>query len=372
MVGDPAPPAPALHRERRALLATMFANGPIELLDFVVPLWAGAALGASAIQVGVLAAVEMAVSVVARPLVGKLADARERRRIAAAGAALYALSCVCYAVATDLALACGAAALGGLGGALFFVAVRAIIGERLPEDAAVYPRLMAAEETGTWIAFVAGLWLLALIDYRGVFLLCAAACLVAAGVLLPGPAAIRGAPRSTADETRLGPGTVSRTLRPMLLAVATTMAAEAAISMLLLFHLQRGLGLAVGVIALVFLPGGIAMSVLPPYLHRLVLRYGRTRVLAIASVSSAVFAASLGWAANLYVIAGLWILSGAARATVVPVQQAVIAEASGGRVGWAWGYTSRPSCWAGSWARSRPACSTTAARGKSHVSSPRR
>ena len=58
----------------------------------------------------------------------------------------------------------------------------------------------------------------------------------------------------------------------MLLAVVVTAAAESAIGLLLLLHLQRGLGLDVGPIALVFLPGGIVMSVLPPYLHRFVLR----------------------------------------------------------------------------------------------------
>ncbi len=321
-------------REKRTLLAAAFANGPIELVDFVLPLFAGAALGASAVEVGLLGAVEMAVSIVARPVAGVLADTRERRYVAAAGAFVYALSLAGYAYASSMSVAYGAAVLGGVGGALFFVSVRAIVGERLAEDTTVYPRLLSAEETGSWIAFVVGIWLLAVIDYRGVFLLCAAACVAAGGVLLSSPSrAPREAPGDTAAETRFGLGEVGRRLRPMLLAVVVTMAAESAIGLLLLLHLQRGLGLDVGPIALVFLPGGIVMSVLPPYLHRFVLRYGRTRVLAVASVASAVFAASLAWAPNPYVIAGLWILSGTAWATVIPVQQAVIAEASGERVG---------------------------------------
>jgi MFS transporter, DHA1 family, multidrug resistance protein len=317
-------------RERRTLLAASFTNGPVELVDFVLPLWAGAALGASAVEVGVLAAVELAVSVVARPVAGVLADTRERRHVAAAGALLYALSLTGYAFAGGMTMAYGAAVLGGIGGALFFVSVRAIVGERLAEDSAVYPRLLSAEETGSWIAFVAGLWLLALVDFRGVFLLAALACAVAAGMLLTAP---RKPNADLPGEGHFGLGEVGRRLRPMLLAVVVTMAAESAIGLLLLLHLQRGLGLDVGPIALVFLPGGIVMSVLPPYLHRFVLRFGRTRVLAVASVSSAVFAASLAWAPNAYVIAGLWILSGVAWAAVIPVQQAVIAEASGGRIG---------------------------------------
>jgi len=320
----------ALRREKRTLLAASLANGPYELVDFLLPLFAGAALGASATEVGVLAAVEMAVSVVTRPLAGVLADARERRYVAAAGAFVYALSLVGYAVAGTMPVAYGAAVLGGIGGALFFVAVRAIAGERLAEDSAVYPRLLSAEETGSWVAFVAGMTLIAVIDYRGVFLGCAAACAAAGFVLLSGPS------RSVGDgggPRRHGLDAVGRTLRPMLVGVAITMAAEAAVGLLLLLHLQRRFDLEVTAIALVFLPGGIAISVLPPYLHRFVRRFGRTRVLAFSSVSSAVFAASLAWAPNPYAIAALWILSGAAWAAVIPIQQAVVAEASGERVG---------------------------------------
>jgi DHA1 family multidrug resistance protein-like MFS transporter len=129
------------------------------------------------------------------------------------------------------------------------------------------------------------------------------------------------------------PGSTVRRLRPMLLAVVLTMTAEAAVGLLLLLHLQRRFDLEIIEIAYVFLPGAIVMALLPTRLHRFVLRYGRTRVLAVASVSSAVFAASLAWAPNPWVIAVLWILSGVAWAAVIPVQQAVIAEASGARVG---------------------------------------
>jgi MFS transporter, DHA1 family, multidrug resistance protein len=162
--------------------------------------------------------------------------------------------------------------------------------------------------------------------YRYVFLACAAACVVAAGALLSAPArAVPPAPPL--------PGSTLRRLRPMLLAVVVTMTAEAAIGLLLLLHLQRRFDLEIVEIAYVFLPGAIAMALLPTWLHRFVLRHGRTRVLAVASVSSAVFAAALAWAPHPAVIAALWILSGVAWAAVIPIQQAVIAEASGAQVG---------------------------------------
>ncbi|GAA0221266.1 hypothetical protein GCM10010492_19240 [Saccharothrix mutabilis subsp. mutabilis] len=317
----------ALRRERWTLWAATLANGPTELIDFVLPLWAGAAIGLGPFEVGVLMAVEMALSMVVRPVAGVLADRYERRYVAASGALLYAVSCAGYAVAGSASVAYLAAAVGGAGGALLWVAVRAIVSERLAADSAVFPRLLNAQETGSWVAFVAGLALLGVIGFGGLFWLCAAACAVAAGLLVGLP---RG--RGVAAESG-GLGAVGRKLRPMLFAVVMTMAAESAVGLLLLLHLQRGFGLEVVQVAYVFLPGAIAMSLAAEHLHGYVVRFGRSRVLMTASLASCAFAVGLVWAPNPYVVAGLWVLSGLAWAAVLPVQQAVIAEASGGRVG---------------------------------------
>lgn len=327
--GRDKPGKPVDKRENHALWAATLANGPNELIDFVLPLWAGAAVGLSATQVGVLLAVEMALSVVVRPVAGVLADRWDRRFTAATGALLYALSCAGYAVAQDAAVAYAAAAVGGAGGALLWVAVRAIVSERLAEDSAVFPRLFSAQETGSWVAFVVGLSMIGSAGFERLFWACAAACAAAAVVLVAAPR------REHAGEpaTGLGLRAVGKRLRPMLFAVVTTMAAEAAVGLLLLLHLQRGFDLEVVEVAWVFLPGAIAMSVAAEYLHRYVLRFGRRRVLVAASLASCVFAVSLAWAPTPPVIAGLWVLSGLAWAMVMPVQQAVIAEASAGQVG---------------------------------------
>jgi MFS family permease len=321
-------------REKHTLTAATLANGPTELIDFVLPLWAGAAIGLSATEVGVLMAVEMALSVVVRPFAGVLADRWERRHTAAIGALLYALSCAGYALAQSAPLAYGAAAVGGAGGALFWVAVRAIVSERLAEDSAVFPRLLSAQETGSWVAFVAGMTFLGAIGFTGLFWACAAACVTAAVFLLLAP---RRRERADEGAAAAGLGAVGRRLRPMLFAVVMTTAAEAAVGLLLLLHLQRGFDLEVQQVAFVFLPGAIAMSAAAEHLHRFVLRFGRRRVLVVASLASCVFAVSLAWAPNPYVIAALWVLSGLAWAAVLPVQQAVIAEAADGQVGRAMG-----------------------------------
>ncbi|ARX88800.1 hypothetical protein SMD44_08287 [Streptomyces alboflavus] len=112
-------------------------------------------------------AVEMALSVIARPIAGVLSDLFERRYVAATGAVLYAASAAGYALAQNAAAAYAAAAVGGVGGALLWVAVRAIISERLAEDSAVFPRLLASQETGSWVAFIAGMVLIGEIGFDG-------------------------------------------------------------------------------------------------------------------------------------------------------------------------------------------------------------
>ncbi|WP_432493165.1 MFS transporter [Kineococcus auxinigenes] len=320
----------AQQREARLLWAAALLNGPAELVDFVLPLWAGAVLGAGPAAVGALVALELVVSVLLRPAAGVLADARERRTVAAAGALLYALSCAGYALAPALPVAFAAAVLGGAGGALFWVPVRAAVAERLEQDPGVYPRLVSWEETGSWVAFVGGLSLLPALGERGLFAGCAVACAVAAAALLTAP---RRAPGAPVGESGPAARALVRRLRPVLVAVAATSTAEAAVSVLLLLHLQRGFGLGIVGAALVFLPGAVVMGALPGPLGRLVLRHGRRRVLVGGSLASAAFAASLAVAPSPPVLAVLWVLSAAAYAAVVPVQQAVVAEASGAGTG---------------------------------------
>ncbi|MGN9907634.1 MFS transporter [Phytohabitans sp. LJ34] len=329
---DPTATARARGREKRTLLAAALTNGPNELIDFVLPLWAGASLGMSGAAIGVLLAVEIAVSVIVRPIAGVLADRRERRNVAGVGALLYMVSCLGYAVGGDPLVAYGAAAVGGAGGALLWVSVRTIVSERLERDSGVFPRLFSAQETGSWVAFVAGMSLVGPLGFRAVFLACGAACAAAAALLLTAPPRQGGTP-DTEGRATAGLRAVGRRLRPMLFAVAMTMMAEAAVALLLMLHLQRELDLEVIEVALVFLPGAIAMSAAAPYLHRYTVRFGRTRVLAAASLSSTAFVVGLAWAPNAYTIAALWILSGLAWAAVMPIQQAVVAEASGDKVG---------------------------------------
>ncbi|MDZ4234058.1 MAG: MFS transporter, partial [Dietzia sp.] len=278
-------------------------------MDFLLPLFAGAAIGLTPSQIGLLLALEVAASFAMRPVAGSLADRFERRGIAAAGALLYGLSCAGYAMTPEVTGAYVAATVGGIGGALLWVALRAMIGERMAEDSGSFARLAVAEEGGSWAVFVPILALVGVLGYETVFFLLAGLSLIGAIALLTAPRLSQITsrtlidPGAEGDEASRSEAGLLRRLSPMLLTVALTMTAEGLISLLLLLHLQQEFALDPWQIGLVFLPGGIVMGVLPPFLHGLVRRYGRTRVLALASIASAGFAFSLAFAPNPIVIA---------------------------------------------------------------------
>lgn len=314
-------------RQLSARWSAALMGGPADLLDFLLPLWAGAALGLDASLIGLLVATELLVSFVARFPAGLLSDRRERRSIAAVGATLYGISCIGYAFSAGPGMAFTSAAIGGIGGALFWVSLRAIVSENASSDSFSFARLMSWQETGSWVAFVAGLTLIGSIDYRGVFLVAGLACFAASVTLAIAPRR----PFHPPDHKSFTFPT--QRLRPMLLATAVTSLAEGAIGLLLLLHLQVAFELDVVTIAFVFLPGAIAMSLLPKPAQRLTMQIGRRKVAAIAATSSAAFAFSLAFAPSAIVIAVLWILSAAAWAAIIPIEQSVIAEVAAERAG---------------------------------------
>ena len=323
---------PALRRERRTLDSATLTSGTEQVVDFVLPLFAGAVLGLSAWETGLLVAASDLVAFLVRPMAGVVVDRADRAMVAALGAGVLAVGCGLYALATGLPLALIAAVVTGGAGAFLWVAIRAIIGERLRADSSVFAKLVEAEETGGWLILVPAVVLLSVAGYRWVFVGIALCCLVAAGELFRSrrqdlsadDAALAGADLSSVSLRGLG-----RSLRPMLLVIVVTMTAEAAVSLLLILHLQRGFGLGAVEVAYVFLPGAIAMSALPTFLHRVVVRLGRRAMLMLGSLASALFALGLAFAPSPPWIAALWVLSAVAWSVVIPVQQAVVAEAAG-------------------------------------------
>lgn len=321
-----SPDTPAPSRERQTLNGAILASGVDQAIQFVLPLFAGAILGLPPWQTGLLVAANALATFVVRPFAGVVVDRVDRGVIAGAGAGVFAAGCGLYALATGLPLALIAAIVTGVAEAFLWVAIRAIIGERLPEDSGVFAKLVAAEETGGWVIMVPAIFLLSAAGYQWMFAGVAACCLAAALELVSLPR------RDAPDDTELSGMSLrglGARLRPMLAAVVVTMTAETTISLLLILHLQRGFHLGAVQVAYVFLPGTVAMSLLPSHLHRLVVRFGRRRMLMLGSVASALFAVVLAFAPNPPWIAALWVFSAVTWSCVIPVEQSVIAEAAG-------------------------------------------
>ncbi|MFG2973445.1 MFS transporter [Streptomyces sp. NPDC048331] len=328
--------SPADPAGRRVLSAALCASAPAEVLDFLLPLWAGSTLRAGASVVGALIAFEAVVSLVVRPLAGELADRFDQRRVAAAGAGLYALSFAGFALADSLAPAFVAAGLGGAGGALFWVALRAWTGQRSREGdgTSAYGRLLSAEGQGAFVGYLVAFSLLERGGYPLLFWLGAAACLVAMASLLRGPRQER-AGAVTGRRERWG--AAERRLLPLMVVSAVTAAAEAGLWMLLLLRLQADLELSPNEIALVFTPGFVVFVLLPAHAHHLTGRLGRTPTVVASFAASALFAAGLAVVSTPPAVAVLWTVAAACFAAQIPVEQATVAAASGGRIGRAMG-----------------------------------
>jgi len=314
-------------RARGSVVGAGLVGGSADILDFLLPLWAGEQLGAAPGQIGALVALELACSVVARPVAGRLVDTRERTRVAASGAVLFAVACLGYALAPGLGAAFAAAATGGVGGALLWIGVRAITAERLDEDSGAFAGLFSAVAFASWFFWVPAVVLLPVLGYRGVFAALGLTCGLGAVALLRAPRSLRDAGGAVPPDRR-----VARTLAPLLGVVVLTALAESGIGLLLLLHLQHA-GLEVYQIALVQAPGGVALTLLPRPLHRLTARHGRRAVYAVSALGSAVCAAALASDPAPPVVAALWVLAGVAWAASTPIHEAAVAQVSVGRTG---------------------------------------
>ncbi|WP_316304425.1 MFS transporter [Clavibacter michiganensis] len=332
---------------RRFLSSVTLLSGAGQVIDFALPLFAGAVLGLAAAQTGALLAAGLATSFLLRPLGGIAADRYDRHTIAAASALVLGAGYALVATADAFSVVLTGVLVSRAGGAFLWVALRATAGARHQADPSAFSRLMSAEELGSWVVLAPAIALLTAAGYAPTFT-AAASCALVAAVLLASSrrrASTRGS--GGVDAARAAPpvdagGAVvrelARRLRPLLVVATVIGTAEAAIGLLLVLRLQRELGLGPLAIAWVSLPGGIALAVAPPHLHRLTVRYGRTPVLVAAAIAGAAFASGLALTRDPVTIAVLWVLSALALAAILPIEQAALTEAAGpARIGRALG-----------------------------------
>lgn len=224
-------------------------------------------------------------------------------------------------------MAFAAAVVGGVAGPLFWISLRAIAAEYLADDSGSFAGLMSAEALGSWIVWGPAMVLLGAFGYPAVFIGRAVAA-VAAGTRLmltpKEPPIVQAVPSD-------GIRGHARRLAPLMTIGGFVTAAEAGVGLALLLQLQDA-GLEVWQIALVYLPGGITLTILPRLLHGLVERWGRRPAHVAASLATAASTAVLALSPPVLFKAALWIIVSASLAVLYPLQKTLVAEASGHRV----------------------------------------
>ncbi|MGW1680389.1 MFS transporter [Saccharopolyspora sp. NPDC002376] len=316
----------------RVLYSTAFASGPMEVLEFLLPLYSGAVLGASPAEVGALVAVCAIAALLTRPLCGSLADRTNKVAVAAVGAFLHAGSLLGFALSGGLAPAFVMAALSGIGGAFFWVGVRSWIGARSDsDDARGFGRLLSFEGTGALIAYVLCFITLEDLGYPAVFALGAVSGLIAAVLL---GLAVRGAgDPAPIDESLPEDRTTAKQLLPFLGICGVTAALEAGMGLLLIMHLQLEHHYGPYQIASVLAPGFIAFIVVPNVAHHVLARLGKRTAVMLSLLTSALVTGVLATAPEPWVIGLVWILSASALGIALPAEQAAVAERAGAQVG---------------------------------------
>lgn len=314
---------------RRVFPSVAFAHGPTDVLEFLLPLWAGAALAATPAQTGWLVATASGAALIARPLAARAVDRGHRLGWAALGSACFTVSLIGYALSEELWTAFVATVVCGVGNAFFWIAVRSWVGTSSATPVSAYGRLLQYEGQGSLAAYVMCFVLLGQIGYSYVFALGALSCL-AATVLLLKASSGEVAPVLPGREK---PETPLRRTYPFLTLCAVTAAVESGIALVLLIHLQQGLGFTVYEVAYTLAPGFVIFILVPAKAEAVTRRTGVTGTITLTLAMSALLGWTLMLSPSPLVIAGVWAAYCACLGLAIPTEQAVVSGTSGRRIG---------------------------------------
>jgi DHA1 family multidrug resistance protein-like MFS transporter len=320
----------------RAIWASLFiVSLPMGILEFMMPIY-GDDMGATAWQIGLMYSAFWLMSVLVRPLAGRLLDRYGRRPFYLGGVVTYALAMAAFLFAHNPTLLMLGRGVQGMGAALLWLSARTVMADLASEDARA--RLQGTiDQFGAQGAIVGALigltvfqafgleigWMWLFLGYAladGVALLVAAR-----GLSETLPAAAD--PQAGPDPQRI------RLTRAWLVLLAATAAVTAGWTMvmpILVLYLKQKFHTEVWVLAAAYLPAALVWALLPGHMGRLSDRVGRKPLmvggLALAGVASLL----IPMAGGLVVLAGLWVLEELAYTASEPAEGAMVADLSGG------------------------------------------
>jgi MFS family permease len=291
------------------------------------------AMGASALGIGGLFSAFTATTLILRPAVGWLLDRFGRKRFFVAALGVYVLAMMAYIFATNLSGLYLARILQGVGSALLWISLNTIVAdltsaaERGRAMGRVNEVIMRGGILGAFPAFFlisvlpeATAWPIIFAGYTVLTLL---------SVLLAwrNVPETKGEPEPSED---LRPGqAMSRLFLALAVLVFVTGTSEAMLGPIYLIYIQDRFTVDVSILALAFLPVGLVYGLAGSRLGGLSDRLGRSRIIVIGLVGSALMSLLLPLAPALIWVVAVYTLSAVMWASSEPAEAALVAELVG-------------------------------------------
>jgi len=310
--------------------AIFFLSFPLGILSFVLPIY-GKELGATALEIGTLFSAFSVMTVLLRPVLGRLMDRYGRRPFLLLGVMGYVGAVLLFLLAGDMLALLAARVVQGAASSFLWLSAYAIVadcsppGERGRRFGRVEEQAWRGGMFGAFVGFtslgflgIAQGWAVAFVGY--VILGLVASFLAWRGVRETLPAARPSVPARRRVSSRLY----------VLMGIVTlTTASSALLTPVLMIFLQERFDAPVYDLAWAYLPAAILYGFLPSRLGRIADRVGRRGPMVAGLLAAAVTSLVIPHAGSLLLIAGAWAVEAVCFSAAIPAEEALVADYSG-------------------------------------------
>lgn len=319
------------HSIRKTLgIPVLLISAGFFFIQFALPIY-GKKIGANAFEIGGVISVFGLVITILRPMVGYGIDHFGRKPFLLAALAFYTLSLTTFGISSDLIDLFIAQILRGTGSALLWVTAYTIATDISPvnERGTAVGIVDESSGRGGLIGGIIGITIFSILQdrlgWQIPFHLYTASGILAIGytwLKLP----------ETKPASTINPHlqeVVPAMLYKLLIIVFITSTSSSMLAPIIIIFLQDRFTSDVGMIALASIPAGIIIATLPSRLGKLSDRYGRTNLMAIGLLGSAILSLFIPTVSSLWILAILWTVESLGWAIAAPAEEAMVADLTG-------------------------------------------